>query len=202
MKYFKIFKLINKPIINQNTLSDKSFLVVDRERVVPAFFMSIFSSVISKKKKFRPILKTGQTITYVENDDGNTTRGLTKSYVRDATTQIITDNITGLMWQDDATSALMIWADAINYCENIVTLGGYTDWRLPNSLELVSLVDYGRNSPAIDPVFQNIISYYYWSSTVDVDNISSAWYVHFQDAYQFRDSKTLGFYAMCVRGGE
>lgn len=56
MKYFKTFKLINKPIINQNKLSNKSFLVIDRERIVPAFFMSILSSIIAKKKKFKPII--------------------------------------------------------------------------------------------------------------------------------------------------
>lgn len=56
MKYFKIFKSINKPIIQQNENSKKSFLVVDRERIVHAFFMSILSSVISIKKKYKPIL--------------------------------------------------------------------------------------------------------------------------------------------------
>ena len=56
MKYFKIFKSINKPIINQNKLSNKSFLVVDRERVVPTFFMCILSFVIAKKRKIKPIL--------------------------------------------------------------------------------------------------------------------------------------------------
>ena len=56
MKYFKIFKSINKPIIKQNKNSKKSFLVVDRERIVHAFFMSILSSVISVKKKYKPIL--------------------------------------------------------------------------------------------------------------------------------------------------
>lgn len=56
MKYFKIFKSINKPIIKQNERSNKSFLIVDRERIVPVFFMSILSSVISYKKNYKPIL--------------------------------------------------------------------------------------------------------------------------------------------------
>ena len=50
MKYFEIFKSVNKPIIKHNENTDKSFLVVDRERIVPVFFMSILSSVISYKK--------------------------------------------------------------------------------------------------------------------------------------------------------
>ena len=56
MKYFEIFKSVNKPIIKHNENTDKSFLVVDRERIVPVFFMSILSSVISYKKKYKPIL--------------------------------------------------------------------------------------------------------------------------------------------------
>ena len=56
MKYFKIFKSVNKPIIKQNANSEKSFLVVDRERIVPVFFMSVLSAVISHKKNYKPIL--------------------------------------------------------------------------------------------------------------------------------------------------
>ena len=32
---------------------------------------------------------------------------------------------------------------------------GYRDWRLPNLKELLSIVDYGRPSPVIDPAFNN-----------------------------------------------
>ena len=49
MKYFKIFKSVNKPIIKQNANSEKSFLVVDRERIVPVFFMSVLSEISLKK---------------------------------------------------------------------------------------------------------------------------------------------------------
>src|SRR6185295_7572041 len=45
------------------------------------------------------------------------------------------------------------WCGALAYCEGL-TLAGHDDWRLPNVMELVSLVDYGRSQPAIEPLFE------------------------------------------------
>ena len=55
---------------------------------------------------------------------------------------IVTDNITGLMWTQDAYLAgdVMNWYDAIDWC-NALVHGGYSDWRLPNMSELFSLND-------------------------------------------------------------
>jgi len=44
------------------------------------------------------------------------------------------------------------WKDALSYCENLV-LGGYSDWRLPNTKELESIVDLESSSPAIDTTY-------------------------------------------------
>lgn len=52
----------------------------------------------------------------------------------------ITDNITGLMWQQDPGEK-MTWLEST---EKLATfnLGGYDDWRLPTIKELYSLVDF------------------------------------------------------------
>jgi hypothetical protein len=90
----------------------------------------------------------------------------------------ISDNATGLMWQQDDSVTSYNWSDALTYCENLAT-AGYDDWRLPNVKELQSLVDYGRspdttNSAAINPLFNatpitneagNLDYAAYWSST-------------------------------------
>ena len=52
----------------------------------------------------------------------------------------ITDLDTGLMWQQ-VPSATTNWNGALTNAENL-SLGGYTDWRLPNIKELQSLTDY------------------------------------------------------------
>ena len=129
---------------------------------------------------FRPLLKTGQTTSYSANDDGNYTSGLTRNFTRNGGTEIVTDNTSGLMWQDDNISAIPLktWVQAIDYCENTCALGGFTDWRLPTIDELVQLTDKGRNDAAIDPAFMYTHTQY-WSSTTSASNSFDAWYVEF-----------------------
>ncbi len=61
----------------------------------------------------------------------------------------VKDNVTGLVWQKAvAATQAYDWADALTYCQGL-TLAGLT-WRLPTRIELLSLVDFTRTSPAID----------------------------------------------------
>ena len=61
----------------------------------------------------------------------------------------VKDNVTGLIWQKavPATQAFN-WTDAQNYCATL-TLAGRV-WHLPTRIELLSIVDFTRTSPAID----------------------------------------------------
>jgi len=53
----------------------------------------------------------------------------------------VTDPNTGLMWQKQTEySNYMTWEEALEYAENI-ELAGYTDWRMPNRNELMTLVN-------------------------------------------------------------
>lgn len=47
------------------------------------------------------------------------------------------------MWAKDDSGVKMNWVDALEYAKNS-KLSGYSDWRLPNSKELQSLVDYEK----------------------------------------------------------
>ena len=90
----------------------------------------------------------------------------------------IYDNATGLMWMQNDNGIGVTWKDALSYAENF-TYGGYSDWRLPDTKELQSIVDYTRspaktNSASINPIFnctqikneEGIKDYpWYWSST-------------------------------------
>lgn len=86
----------------------------------------------------------------------------------------VTDHATGLMWQQTDSTHGMNWPGALQYAQNL-TLGGYSDWRLPNAKELHSIVDYSRSPQAGNPakrgaalngVFNaNNPDAWHWSST-------------------------------------
>ncbi len=114
---------------------------------------------------------------------------------------VVTDSLTSLQWQDDAVSDAVEWQEAIDYCE-LLSLGGYDDWRLPNKKELLSIVDYSKYSPSIDSQFQNTTSSYYWSSTTYVYYTYRAWYVSFRNGYTDYYNKGNHRYVRCVRAGQ
>ena len=111
----------------------------------------------------------------------------------------ITDNATGLMWQQADDGISRDWQTALTYAENM-QLAGYDDWRLPDAKELQSIVDYSRcpdvtGSAALDPVFSitgitdpegNPGQYpYFWTSTTHLDGnnpYSPAVYIAFGEA--------------------
>lgn len=63
----------------------------------------------------------------------------------------VLDHATGLQWEQTVGASTFGWAAAAGYC-NSLTLGGKTDWRLPTTAELASLVDLSTNAaPAISP---------------------------------------------------
>ncbi len=114
--------------------------------------------------------------------------------------EMVTDSTTGLVWQD-TTPATRTWVSAIAYCEAL-TLGGNSDWRLPNLNELTSIVDDTTSNPAISSVFVNTISNYYWSSTTNAGDTTRAWVVYFFNGLQYNNNKTNSFYVRCVRAGQ
>lgn len=79
----------------------------------------------------------------------------------------VTDNVTGLVWEQADTGGSRHWEDASNYCSTLL-LGGLSDWRLPTVKELISLANYGTHNPAIDEAYFPNTSWgtiNYWSST-------------------------------------
>ena len=122
----------------------------------------------------------------------------TKSRFIDNGDGTVTDNYTGLMWQQETASGTYNWQNALRYCENL-ELAGHKDWRLPNVKELQSIIDYGRYRPSINPVF-NAKSARYWSSITDEDNTHGAWSVFFWRGDVGHHYKTAEHYVRAVRG--
>ena len=80
----------------------------------------------------------------------------------------ISDRATGLVWQREDDGRTRTWTEALAYGDGL-TLGGASDWRLPNAKELHSIVDYTR-TPAIDPRFTlSDKAAYLWSSTTHLE---------------------------------
>ncbi len=112
----------------------------------------------------------------------------------------VTDQVTGLIWQQADDGVARTWNDAGTYCQAL-GLGGRADWRLPSIDELLSIVDSGRFNPAINPVF-TCSSDFYWSDTTNAGTSSYAWAVSFRTG----DTSSDGYgrhtnYVRCVHGG-
>jgi hypothetical protein len=108
------------------------------------------------------------------------------------------------MWQQQDDNITRAWTVAIGYCESS-TLAGYDDWRLPNIMELDSIVDLSRYNPAIDSAhFPNTNGSFYWSSTTIAYNSGYAWGMDFGDGYGGDDygNKSYSYYVRAVRGGQ
>lgn len=195
-------------------------------------FNACSSSDGSKETRTVPIKQTGQTASYDENgtlisdgslkDDGYYRDGTEPDYTR--ASEIVTDRLTGLMWQDDVNvtnnSRQWLTSDNFDACDNNqsspacfdtsgdtaatycgeLLLGGYSDWRLPSVKELMTLTDYSHGDPFIDTVFVNTAQPTYWSSTTAFqDDNYTAHYVRFKDAFTSYDDKTNEYNIRCVR---
>ncbi len=119
----------------------------------------------------------------------------------------ITDRATALMWTQADSGSGLNWQDALAWVQtrNAASYLGHSDWRLPNTKELQSIVDYTRSpdttgSAAIDPLFtctqipgENGQPDYpwYWSGTTHVQyngSASGAAYVCFGRGWGYMNS--------------
>ena len=150
--------------------------------------------------------KTGQTTSYAARDDGDLQEGVAWPSPRftDNVDGTVTDNLTGLMWAQDANlDGTKTWEDAFIYV-NGLNLAGYADWRLPNRKELRSLNDYAQFDPSL-PVghpFTNVQSAagdFYWSSTTAAYSTNNAWIISVRDGYLGSFGKTGTQYVWPVR---
>ena len=126
----------------------------------------------------------------------------------------VTDTRTGLMWKQclegqtgaDCTggsATAMNWADALTHAQGH-SFAGYSDWRLPNSKELESLVEHCRVAPAInEDIFRNALSSSrVWSGSPYAGGSNSAWYVNFSNGNADGGSRSSGYHVRLVRAGQ
>lgn len=79
-------------------------------------------------------------------------------------------------------------------------LCGFNDWRLPDKMEFQDLVHYGKSEPSIDVnYFPHTAVGFYWSSTIDSDDVGSAWAVGFHFGRVAGGSSRSAHYIRLVR---
>ena len=111
----------------------------------------------------------------------------------------VVDDVTGLVWQRTPSTDSFAFEQAPDYCERLGTSTGKL-WRLPTRIELVSLVDYTRDAPAIDPVaFPDTPVDFFWSSTPVHGDERIAWSVFFLDGAAVNADRLIAARVRCVR---
>ena len=186
-------------------------------------------------RRVAPVASSGQTTSYAAGDDGALHKGVALPIdpdnsplpiprFTDNTDGTVTDNLTGLIWLQDANCfGARDWAAALTdaatlnsgECGLSLTEGSAEgDWRLPNQKELSSLVNLQYVTPALsnaagdqkwtagDP-FLNVQSSYYWSSSTVISELASAWRVDLNSGIVDGDDKTTGSHPVWpVRDGQ
>lgn len=124
----------------------------------------------------------------------------------------VTDNVTGLMWQQTSEFDRMSYDDALEYAEDL-ELGGYDDWRVPTIKELYSIANFdgellldGDSTPYLDTDYfyheydaNMMYAGQFWSSTIyqgggiQDEDLQGAFGFNFSDGHI--KSYETGYYA-------
>jgi len=117
----------------------------------------------------------------------------------DVNNGVVIDNATKMMWQKSDDNKKRSWRSSKKYCQKL-KFAGFSDWRLPNIDELVSITDKNSVHPTIHSVFESKQVYYWSSSSVVKPNEKvNAWGVLFKYGYNRWNDKNDKNFARCVR---
>ncbi|TAN49456.1 MAG: DUF1566 domain-containing protein [Methylococcaceae bacterium] len=109
----------------------------------------------------------------------------------------------GQTWNGSTCSGLPsvhAWQDAV---ELTTVFANQRDWRLPTQAELLTLMDYGAYSPAVNTtLFPNPSNNWFWSASAYVGNPLYAWFASFNDGGGYTDVKTGKYAVRLVRDGQ
>ncbi len=122
----------------------------------------------------------------------------------EAEEKIVVDTVTGLQWQyhdADVPDNSSFWKGALDYCENL-TYAGFSDWRLPNKDELMTIVDFGRSDPASAfPDLQAVT--YLLTSTTMPDEHDAVFRLYLtrgsMNTTMYKNSAGVDYHVHCVR---
>jgi hypothetical protein len=135
---------------------------VTRKLPIVLFMIGIYAiNAFGSEASPYAVVDTGQTACYDDSEEINCPVAGEAFYGQDAQYSgnqadytdngdgTVTDNVTGLMWQQSFADAKSTYAEAQTYVNmlNAQNYCGYSDWRLPTIKQLYSLIDFRGTDP-------------------------------------------------------
>jgi hypothetical protein len=108
---------------------------------------------------------------------------------------LVQDTSTGLVWPRSANPLgyPLSWAAALAEVAdmNRARFLGCDDWRMPNRVELRSLIDHAQRQPALPAghPFRDVFLGWFWTSTTKAGQSAYAWNVHLEGGRMFYSRK-------------
>lgn len=109
--------------------------------------------------------------------------------------EVVRDEATGLFWSRSANvlGYPVSWPEALAAVAelNRHRFLGFSDWRLPNRVELRSLIDHAARQPALPAghPFRDVFLGWYWSGTSKAGQENYAWNLHLEGGRLFYSRK-------------
>ena len=152
---------------------------------------------------------TSSTADFFGQDAQYTNKCTAQSF--SSSTNVVIDNNTGLTWEKSPSENTYTWDNASNHCNDLnnSNYGGKSNWRVPNPLEFMTIVDNSTYNPATNSNFTNMpsdSSVRFWTSAEYKRDTSYAY--AFQPYYGSYGSdsnsylKTKTYKVLCVSGEE
>ena len=112
----------------------------------------------------------------------------------------VCDRTTGDIWERDLGRGEIDQVGAIEFCANL-DKGHGKKYKLPSAQQLVSVLDYSQDNPALTPgVFSNPQSAAYWSDTLYSPDTSNGWAIELDNGdLKFLGSASNTAFVWCVR---
>lgn len=125
-------------------------------------------------------------------------------HLTDLGNDIILDNATGRMWQQYCEPRMMSYDEAGKVADTL-TLGGFTDWRVPNVKELQTIWDVLERDPCVDMMYLPCVmtGRSLWSNTtLSAKTTTQAWVMQPDLGVITYADKAQPLSALFVRGGD
>ena len=176
-------------------------------QVIPSKIKCCLPSIILILLIILPVVVVAEVMCEIRNFSVPVTTPTTDFVLHNNGT--VTHTPTGLMWMRcslgqtwDGTHCIggassYTWASALQAAQN-TTFAGYSDWRLPNRNELLSIVE-DSCFPSINAAIFPSASSWFWSSSPNASNSETAWFVNFVSGHVSASDKISTYWVRLVR---